>query len=221
MGSTLISLRRRPPRRYQLKRTRLDVLIDLVEFVGIEEPRPSRHPPALPSLHRHDEEVVLAHSVLQRLAKIGGILTADRIKSVAAKTIGIVFLESGENGVSNNLAAFVVLEYLEVNCDALAVRVLVFVLFGWRPVQRALQRQNVAREIRSDLGLHILMRGHRNFSEVADAAVANLRRKIGGFRGIVMIMVRYRDPGGTYHLFVDRMTGEAVEAVRHYLFGRL
>src|SRR5713226_10265070 len=138
MGSTLVALRRRPPRRYQLERTRLHVLVDLVEFVGVEETCPSRHPLTLPSLHRHDEEVVLGHSVLQRLAKIGGILTADRIKSVAAKTIGIVFLESGENGISDNLAAFVVLEYLEVNCDALAVRVLVFVLFGWRPVQRSL-----------------------------------------------------------------------------------
>src|SRR5713226_8887319 len=98
MGSTLISLRRRPPGCYQVERTRLDVLIDLVEFVGVEEARPSRHPLALPSLHRHDEEVMLAHSVLQRLAKIGGILTADSIKSVTAKTIGIVFLESGENG---------------------------------------------------------------------------------------------------------------------------
>src|SRR5260370_35005128 len=108
MGSTLIDLRRRPPRRYQVERTRLDVLVDLVELVGVEEARPSRHPPALPSLHRHDEEVVLAHSVLQRLAKIGGILTADRIKSVAAKTIGIVFLESGKNGIRDNLAAFFV-----------------------------------------------------------------------------------------------------------------
>src|SRR5258708_7293024 len=63
------------------------------------------------------------------------------------------------------------------------------------------------------------MRGHRNFSEVADTAVANLRCKIGGFRGIMMIMVRDRDPGGAHHPLVDRGTEEAVEAVRHSLCG--
>jgi hypothetical protein len=63
------------------------------------------------------------------------------------------------------------------------------------------------------------MSWHRHLSEISDAAIANLRRKIGRFGWIMMIVISDSDPRGPHHLFVYRVTGETVEAVRHNLLG--
>src|SRR5713101_2301281 len=138
---------------------------------------------------------------------------------MAAKAVGVVFLESAEDVPGDDLTALIIFEHGEIDRYLFAVRVFILV-FARRALQCAIERQNVVGEVRRELVIHILVRGHRDFAEVTNAAIANLRGQIWHLGGIVMIVLSDCDPGRPDDFFVDRMTGEAVEPVRHYLLGR-